>query len=76
MWFTAAVDLDPWIQYEFDAVNELDTMRVWNSNGAAEMAIGWGVKDVEIAHSEDGENWSALESTTEFSRAPGSPTYD
>ncbi|NQV33961.1 MAG: LamG domain-containing protein, partial [Phycisphaeraceae bacterium] len=37
MWFTGTVDLDPWIQFEFDAVQQLDTMKVWNSNGAAEM---------------------------------------
>ncbi|MCP4455854.1 MAG: hypothetical protein GY809_30720, partial [Planctomycetes bacterium] len=76
MWFTAAVDLDPWIQYEFETVNKLDTMLVWNSNSAAEMAIGWGIKDVEIAYSVDGENWSVLEGATQLSRAPGFPTYN
>ena len=76
MWFTAAVDLDPWIQYEFDAVKKLDILKVWNSNGAAESAIGWGVKDVEITYSVDGENWDVLEGATQISRAPGSPTYN
>ena len=76
MWFTAAVDLDPWIQYEFAAVEKLDTMKVWNSNSAAEMAIGWGVKDVEIAYSVDGENWDVLEGATQLNRAPGFPTYN
>ncbi|NQV32357.1 MAG: hypothetical protein HQ515_06660, partial [Phycisphaeraceae bacterium] len=57
MWFTASVDLDPWIQFEFDGVQKLDIMTVWNSNSAAEMAIGWGVKDVQIEYSVDGENW-------------------
>jgi len=76
MWFTAAVDLDPWIQYEFDGVKQLDVMRVWNSNSAAEMAIGWGVKDVEIAYSVDGENWDVLADATQFSRAPGLPAYN
>ena len=75
MWFTAAVDLDPWIQYEFDTVKKLDTMTVWNSNSAAEMAIGWGVKDVEIAYSVDGESWDVLADANQFSRAPGLPTY-
>jgi len=51
-------------------------MRVWNSNSAAEMAIGWGVKDVEIAYSVDGENWDVLESVSQLSRAPGLPTYN
>ncbi|MCP4451275.1 MAG: discoidin domain-containing protein, partial [Planctomycetes bacterium] len=76
MWFTAAADLDPWIQYEFDDIMKLDIMTVWNSNGAAESAIGWGVKDVEIAYSVDGENWDVLAGATQFSRASGLPTYD
>ena len=76
MWFTASVDLDPWIQYEFDNVKKLDTMTVWNSNSAPESAIGWGVKDVEIATSVDGENWDVLGNADQFSRAPGLPTYD
>ena len=76
MWFTAAVDLDPWIQFEFEGVKQLETMRVWNSNSSAEVAIGWGVKDVEIATSVDGENWAVFEGATQFSRAPGLPTYD
>ncbi|NQV35678.1 MAG: discoidin domain-containing protein, partial [Phycisphaeraceae bacterium] len=76
MWFTASVDLDPWIQYEFDAVQKLETMRVWNSNSAAEIAIGWGVKDVEVVYSVDGENWDVLVDVSQLSRAPGSPTYN
>ena len=76
MWFTAQVDLDPWIQYEFDDIKKLDVMKVWNSNGSAESAIGWGVKDVEIAYSVDGDNWDVLAGASQFSRAPGLPTYD
>ncbi len=75
MWFTAAVDLDPWIQYEFEAVKKLDTMTVWNSNSSAESAIGWGVKDVVIETSVDGETWDVLEGPYQISRAPGSPSY-
>ena len=76
MWFTGTVDLDPWIQFEFDAVKKLDMLTVWNSNGAAEAAIGWGVKDVIIEYSEDGENWTVLEGVSQFTRAPGLVTYD
>jgi len=76
MWFTGPVDLAPWIQYEFDAVEKLDIMTVWNSNSAAEMAIGWGVKDVEIAYSVDGETWDVLANANQFNRAPGLPTYN
>ncbi|NQV31794.1 MAG: discoidin domain-containing protein, partial [Phycisphaeraceae bacterium] len=76
MWFTASVDLDPWIQYEFNDIKKLDVMKVWNSNGAAETAIGWGVKDVQIQYSVDGETWDVLAETSQFSRAPGSSTYN
>ena len=76
MWFTAAVDLDPWIQYEFDDVYKLDIIKVWNSNSAAEIAIGWGVKDVQIAYSVDGETWDVLADADQFNRAPGLPTYN
>ena len=75
MWFTASADLAPWIQYEFDGIKKLDTMRVWNSNSSAEMAIGWGVKDVQIEYSKDGEHWDVLQDVTQFSRASGLPTY-
>ena len=76
MWFTASPDMNPWIQFEFSDLKQLDTMKIWNSNGAAESAIGWGVKDVVIEYSEDGENWTVLEGASQFSRAPGLVTYD
>ena len=76
MWFTGSVDLDPWIQYEFEDVQKLDTMKVWNSNSSAEIAIGWGVKDVIIETSVDGETWETPVGTTQLSRGPGSPTYN
>ncbi len=76
MWFSAAADLAPWIQYEFDSVTKLDIMKVWNSNSAAEAGIGWGIKDVEITYSVDGETWDVLADANQLSRAPGQPTYD
>ena len=76
MWFSAVVDLDPWVQYEFEDVKKLDIMKVWNANSAAEATIGWGVKDVEIQYSVDGETWDVLPDATQLSRAPGLPTYN
>jgi len=76
MWFSFISDLDPWIQYEFDAIKMLDGLKVWNSNSAAEMAIGWGAKDVQIEYSVDGENWDVLPDATQLNRAIGLPTYD
>ena len=76
MWFTESPDMDPWIQFEFDGVKQLDTMTIWNSNGAAEAAIGWGVKDVVIEYSQDGENWTTLEGAGPLTRASGLVSYD
>ncbi|NQV34543.1 MAG: discoidin domain-containing protein, partial [Phycisphaeraceae bacterium] len=76
MWFTATIDMAPWIQYEFDGVKKLDVMKVWNSNSAAESAIGWGAKDVQLQYSVDGENWEVLPDADQLSRAPGASTYD
>ena len=75
-WFTASVDLAPWIQYEFDDIKKLDVMKVWNSNSAPESGIGWGVKDVEIEYSVDGNVWAVLADANQFSQAPGSPAYN
>lgn len=75
MWFTTSPDMDPWIQFEFDDLKKLDTMSIWNSNGAAESAIGWGIKDVVIETSQDGDNWTVLEGVSQLNRAPGLPTY-
>ncbi len=76
MWFSAMGDMEPWIQYEFDGVKKLDIMTVWNSNSAAEGFIGYGVMGVEIAYSVDGETWNIFEDVNEFTRAPGSPSYN
>jgi len=76
MWFTAMGDMTPWIQYEFDGVKKLDTMKVWNSNSSAEGFIGYGVQAVLIEYSLDGETWDLFEDVNEFSRAPGLPTYN
>ena len=75
MWYSASVDLDPWIQFEFDGVKKLDMMRVWNANSAAESAIGWSVKDVITEASVDGVTWNAVPSANQFSRGPGAANY-
>ncbi len=76
MWFTAMGDAEPWIQYEFDVIKKLDTMKVWNSNSSAEGFIGYGVMGVQIEYSKDGETWTVFEDVNEFSRASGLPTYN
>ncbi len=76
MWFTKMPDSDPWIQFEFETVKKLDTMKVWNSNSAAEGFMGYGVKGVLIESSTDGVTWDVSEDVNEFSRATGAPNYN
>ncbi len=75
MWFTAMGDTDPWIQFEFADVKQVDVMKIWNSNSSAEGFLGYGVKGVEIAYSQDGETWAVFEDVNEFSQASGTPAY-
>jgi hypothetical protein len=66
----------PWIQYEFDKAYKLHELLVWNSNQVIEAFIGFGVKELTIETSLDGENWSALGGPVEIDKAPGAATYD
>jgi hypothetical protein len=76
MWLSNSPDLDPWLMYEFDRVEKLDQMLIWNSNHPSEPFIGWSVKDVNIVYSIDGENWTALAEPTQLERGPGVASYD
>ena len=76
MWFTVTGEQDPWIQYEFSSVQKLESLTVWNSNGSAESAIGWGVKAIEIMYSADGDTWELLPDVSQLNQAPGDRTYD
>jgi len=71
MWMSASGDSSPWLMYEFDTVQKLDKLLIWNSNHSSESVIGWGVKDVEIETSEDGLNWTALPDVGPITRGPG-----
>ncbi|MCF7973794.1 MAG: discoidin domain-containing protein [Phycisphaerae bacterium] len=76
MWLSAMPDLAPWLMYEFDRLEELDKMLIWNSNSASEGFVGWGIKDVTIEYSSDGVEWTALAEPTQLDRAPGLATFD
>jgi hypothetical protein len=75
MWLSAQGDLNPWLMVEFDQVQKLDRMLVWNSNSKSEGFIGWGIKDVNIEASMDGVDWTVIAESSQISRAPGKPTY-
>jgi len=63
-----------YIQYEFDRIEKLHAMLVWNYNVQFEAVLGYGCKDVTVAYSEDGENWTVL-GDFEFARATAAPRY-
>jgi len=71
MWMSASGDLSPWLMYEFDTVQKLDKLLIWNSNHSSETVIGWGAKDVDIQISEDGTNWSSLPDVGPIAQASG-----
>ena len=63
-----------WILYEFDRVQKLDQMLVWNYNLAGESLMGLGAKDITIEYATDTNNWTTLGDFV-LSRAPGVSTY-
>jgi len=76
MWLSDIAGPQPaWIQFEFDTVQKLDKMLVWNSNESLEAVIGLGFKDVTIEYSTDGVDFMTLGTTHEFAQAPGSAGY-
>jgi hypothetical protein len=73
MWLTATEG--SWIQYELDKPYKLHQMLVWNSNQAIEAFLGFGIKEVVVEISVDGETWTTVEGVEPFSQAGGTPTY-
>ena len=76
MWVSSSEPLGAWIQYEFDAVNSLYQMWVWNGNQAFEGTLGLGLKTVTVEYSTDGANWTVLAGVPEFAKAPGTVGYE
>ncbi len=75
MWLTTIpADETLYIQYEFDRVYKLHEMLVWNYNVQFELLLGFGLKDVTVEYSADGEDWTVL-GDFEFARATAASTY-
>ncbi len=74
MWLTAASDEPVWIQYAFDRLYRLHEMLVWNYNVQFEPILGFGLRDVTIEYSADGENWSTF-AEVEFAQATARGDY-
>lgn len=76
MWLSSKTGPQPaWIQYEFDRVYKLHEMWVWNHNVLFSDLLGFGLKDVRIEYSADGQTWSTLTESTEFAAGPGAEGY-
>ncbi len=75
MWLASPpADEALYIQYEFDRVHKLHEMLVWNYNVQFEAVLGYGCKDVTVAYSENGEDWTVL-GDFEFARATARAGY-
>ncbi|MDI9431899.1 MAG: discoidin domain-containing protein [Planctomycetota bacterium] len=75
MWVAkASDDEDLYIQYEFDRIYKLHEMLVWNYNVQFELMLGFGVKDVTIEYSENGQEWVGL-GDVELNQATATSTY-
>jgi len=76
MWLSEASDPgSAWIQYDFDKLYKLHQMLIWNFNGPS-ILTGYGLKDVTVEYSENGETWTALPEANEFAQAPGTDGYE
>ncbi|MCH7559701.1 MAG: discoidin domain-containing protein, partial [Planctomycetes bacterium] len=75
MWLSGDEPNGAWIEYELDKVHKLHEMWVWNANQTMESILGLGYKDVSIEYSVNGTDYTTLDITHEFARAPGAVDY-
>jgi hypothetical protein len=75
MWLSEAGDPGTaWIQFDFDKIYTVHEMNVWNYNGPLFLP-NYGLKDVTVEYSTDGNTWTILDGVPEFAKAPGSNGY-
>ncbi|MHC4520190.1 MAG: discoidin domain-containing protein, partial [Planctomycetota bacterium] len=74
MWLAIPAADPLWIQYEFDRPYKLHEMWVWNYNVQFELVLGFGLKDVTIEYSEDGESWTSF-GAVEFAQGTAQADY-
>ncbi|MHC4509556.1 MAG: LamG-like jellyroll fold domain-containing protein, partial [Planctomycetota bacterium] len=75
MWLSGNEPLGGWIQYQFDRMQKLHQMWVWNSNQMFEGLYGFGMKDVAVEYSTNGADWTAVAEVPQFAKAPGTAGY-
>jgi len=77
MWMSNLDGPQPtWIKFEFQSVQKLSEMWVWNSNESMELTFGLGFKNVTIEYSVDDVNYTTLGTTHEFTQATGTIGYE
>jgi hypothetical protein len=74
MWTGANTDTTPWIQFDFEKLQKLDKVHVWNHNTQTETFLGFGIKEALIEYSADGETWMEF-GTVELAQASGKAGY-
>ncbi|UCG58719.1 MAG: discoidin domain-containing protein, partial [Phycisphaerales bacterium] len=75
MWLSnAGAPGSAWIQYDFDKPYKLHQMLAWNFNGPS-FLTGYGLKDVAVEYSQDGQTWTVLPNVSEFAQASGVDGY-
>ena len=75
MWLSDMDDNPTWIKYELDKIYKLHEMLVWNFNGQSVLVL-YGIKDVTVEYSIDGDNWTQLSDVAEFAQATGKADYE
>jgi len=77
MWMSNLDGPQPtWIKFEFQSVQKLSEMWVWNSNESLELTFGLGFKNVTIEYSVDDVNYTTLGTTHEFTQATSTIGYE
>ena len=63
-----------WIQFDLGSVYKLHEIVVWNYNAEFEALLGFGIKDVTLDYSSDGDAWTTLGDIT-LTQATGEADY-
>jgi len=66
---------DLWLLCTFDRPYKLRSVDVWNHNSPFEAFVGFGIQNMTVEYSADGQAWTVL-GDYEIPRAPGTSTYD
>ena len=74
MWLSQPSTEPVYIEYEFDQLYTLYEMQVWNYNVMFESMLGFGVKDVTIAYSDNGTDWTVF-GDVQLAQGPGAAGY-